>query len=70
MSDNDNDQYPEDISGERTSAFRADFSTDRGAVGTAGAEGEVFGVEGLPQGSALLVVKAARTLGRGSCWTR
>ena len=63
MSDNDNDQNPEDISGERTSAFRADFSTDRGAVGTAGAEGEVFGVEGLPQGSALLVVKRGPNAG-------
>ena len=63
MSDNDNDQNPEDISGERTSAFRADFSTDQGAVGTAGAEGEVFGVEGLPQGSALLVVKRGPNAG-------
>jgi pSer/pThr/pTyr-binding forkhead associated (FHA) protein len=63
MTDNDNDQRPENLTGERTSAFRADFSNEQDAAATAGAAGQLFGVEGLPQGSALLVVKRGPNAG-------
>jgi pSer/pThr/pTyr-binding forkhead associated (FHA) protein len=49
----DSDQRHVDVTGERTSAFRADFSNEQDAAATVGAEGQLFGVEG----SALLVVK-------------
>ena len=32
MTENDNDQRPEDVTGERTSAFRADFTNEQDAV--------------------------------------
>jgi pSer/pThr/pTyr-binding forkhead associated (FHA) protein len=60
---NNNDQRPEEVTEERTSAFRADFSTEQDAAATAGAEAELFGVEGPPPGSALLVVKRGPTAG-------
>jgi len=47
----------------RGPAFRADFSTEQDAAATAGAEARLFGVEGLPQGSALLVVKRGPNAG-------
>ncbi|MDT5233197.1 MAG: hypothetical protein QOI39_3697, partial [Mycobacterium sp.] len=64
MTDNDNDRQPEDLTGERTSAFRADSINEQDAAAAAGvAEGQLFGVEGLPQGSALLVVKRGPNAG-------
>ena len=56
MTDSDNDQRPQDVTGERTSAFRADFTNEQDTAATASAEGQVFGAEGVPRGSALLVV--------------
>src|SRR6187200_3379675 len=56
MTGNDSDQRADDVAGERTSAFRADFSNAQEAAATAGAEGQLLGAEALPQGSALLVV--------------
>lgn len=59
----DNDNSDEDI-GETTSAFqRADFLSEPNALPTAGPEGAVAGVEGLPAGSALLVVKRGPNTG-------
>ena len=63
MTDNDNDQRADDVAGERTSAFRADFTNTQDAAATAGAEGQLFGAEPLPQGSALLVVKRGPNAG-------
>jgi pSer/pThr/pTyr-binding forkhead associated (FHA) protein len=63
MTDNDNDQRAEDVTGERTSAFRADFTNAQDAAATAGAERQLFGAEALPQGSALLVVKRGPNAG-------
>jgi pSer/pThr/pTyr-binding forkhead associated (FHA) protein len=63
MTDNDNDQRAEDVAGERTSAFRADFTKAQEAAATAGAEGQLFGAEALPQGSGLLVVKRGPNAG-------
>ena len=63
MTDNDKDQGPEDVTGERTSAFRADFTNEQDAAATAAAEGQLFGAEALPQGSALLVVKRGPNAG-------
>ena len=63
MTDNDNDQRAEDVAGERTSAFRADFTNAQEAAATAGAEGQLLGAEALPQGSGLLVVKRGPNAG-------
>ena len=63
MTDNDNYQRAEDVAGERTSAFRADFTNAQDAAATAGAEGQLFGAEALPQGSGLLVVKRGPNAG-------
>jgi pSer/pThr/pTyr-binding forkhead associated (FHA) protein len=63
MPDNDKDQRPEDVTGERTSAFRADFTNEQDAAAAAGAEGRLLGAEALPQGSALLVVKRGPNAG-------
>ena len=63
MTDNDNDQRADDVAGERTSAFRADFTNAQEAAATAGAEGQLFGAEALPQGSGLLVVKRGPNAG-------
>ena len=59
MTDNDKDQRPEDVTGERTSAFRANFTNEQDAA----AEVRLFGAEALPQGSALLVVKRGPNAG-------
>jgi pSer/pThr/pTyr-binding forkhead associated (FHA) protein len=55
VTDNNNDPAPEDVTGERTSAFRAAFTDEQHATATGG-EGQVSGVEGAPHGSGLLVV--------------
>ena len=62
ITDNDNDHGPEDVTGERTSAFRADFTNEQDAAATA-AEAQLFGAEALPQGTALLVVKRGPNAG-------
>jgi pSer/pThr/pTyr-binding forkhead associated (FHA) protein len=62
MTDNDNNQGPEDVTGERTSAFRADCTNEQDAAATA-AEGQLFGAETLPQSSALVVVKGGPNAG-------
>jgi pSer/pThr/pTyr-binding forkhead associated (FHA) protein len=67
MTDHDRDQGPEDVTGERTSAFRADFTNGHDAAATAGAEGRLLGAEALPQGSALLVVKRGPNAGSRFC---
>ena len=48
---------------ETTSVFRADFLNELDAPATAGGESAVSGVEGLPVGSALLVVKRGPNAG-------
>ena len=63
MTGNENDQRAEDVTGERTSAFRADFTNEQDAAAAAGAEGQLFGAEAVPQGSALLVVKRGPNAG-------
>ncbi|EUA88782.1 oxoglutarate dehydrogenase inhibitor [Mycobacterium ulcerans str. Harvey] len=52
---------------ETTSVFRADFLNELDAPTQSGTESSVSGVEGLPAGSALLVVKRGPTPGRASC---
>ena len=47
----------EEVTVETTSVFRADFLNELDAPPAASAESAVSGVEGLPAGSALLVVK-------------
>ncbi|MGZ8802552.1 MAG: peptide-binding protein, partial [Mycobacterium sp.] len=56
------DQTSDDLTVETTSVFRADFLNELDAP-AAGAEGSVTGVEGLPVGSALLVVKRGPNAG-------
>jgi pSer/pThr/pTyr-binding forkhead associated (FHA) protein len=53
----------EDVTVETTSVFRADFLNELDAPAAAGTEGAVSGVEGLPSGSALLVVKRGPNAG-------
>ena len=48
---------------ETTSVFRADFLNELDAPAAAGTESAVSGVEGLPVGSALLVVKRGPNAG-------
>ena len=64
MSENGNDAYQE-TPAETTSVFRADFLNELdGSSGTATtSEAPVSGVEGLPAGSALLVVKRGPNAG-------
>jgi pSer/pThr/pTyr-binding forkhead associated (FHA) protein len=64
VTDNNNDERSEDLTGERTSAFRADFSNEQDAAATAGVvEDPLFGVDALPPGSALLLVKRGPNAG-------
>ena len=57
------DQNSDEVTVETTSVFRADFLNELDAPAQAGAEGAVSGVEGLPAGSALLVVKRGPNAG-------
>jgi pSer/pThr/pTyr-binding forkhead associated (FHA) protein len=57
------DQTSDDVTVETTSVFRADFISELDAPSTAATEGAVSGVEGLPAGSALLVVKRGPNAG-------
>ena len=57
------DQTSDELTVETTSVFRADFLNELDAPASAGSEGAVWGVEGLPAGSALLVVKRGPNAG-------
>ena len=59
MTDNDSDE----VSVETTSVFRQEFLNEVDAPASTGAESAVSGVEGLPTGSALLVVKRGPNAG-------
>jgi pSer/pThr/pTyr-binding forkhead associated (FHA) protein len=62
-SDMGKNQTSEEVTVETTSVFRADFLNELDAPAQAGAESAVSGVEGLPAGSALLVVKRGPNAG-------
>jgi len=57
------DQVSEEVTVETTSVFRADFLNELDAPASASGEGAASGVEGLPTGSALLVVKRGPNAG-------
>ncbi|RVW04258.1 glycogen accumulation regulator GarA [Rhodococcus xishaensis] len=63
MSENDNDAGYGETPAETTSVFRADFLTEMESGTSQAAEAPVSGVEGLPAGSALLVVKRGPNAG-------
>ncbi|HLR98041.1 FHA domain-containing protein [Mycolicibacillus parakoreensis] len=63
MTENDNDQDSDDVTAETTSVFRADFLSELDAPAQVGSDSAVSGVEGLPAGSALLVVKRGPNAG-------
>lgn len=67
MTDNDQnsgaDQASEEVTVETTSVFRSDFLSELDAPATASGERAVSGAEGLPTGSALLVVKRGPNAG-------
>jgi pSer/pThr/pTyr-binding forkhead associated (FHA) protein len=52
----DNDGPPEEVAAETTSAFRDDFLGELDAAAPASAGAAMWDVEGLPSGSALLIV--------------
>ena len=62
MTEKDNDQTSEDLTVETTSVFRADFLNELDAQDKV-VDAPVSGVEGLPHGSALLVVKRGPNAG-------
>ncbi len=62
MSGNDNDSVYGESAAETTSVFRADFLNEAEPA-AAPSESPVSGVEGLPHGSALLVVKRGPNAG-------
>jgi len=57
------DETSEEVTVETTSVFRADFLNDLDAPATSSGQTTVSGVEGLPVGSALLVVKRGPNAG-------
>src|ERR1700739_502945 len=63
VTEKDNDQASEDVTVETTSVFRTEFLNELDAPAQADTESAVSGVEGLPQGSALLVVKRGPNAG-------
>ena len=64
MTEKDRDQTPDEVTGETTSAFRsADFLNEPDALPTVGPDSAVSGVEALPPGSALIVVKRGPNAG-------
>src|ERR1700716_1539342 len=64
VTEKDRDQTSDEVTGETTSAFpSADFVNDPGALPTVGADSAVSGVEALPPGSALIVVKRGPNAG-------
>ncbi|HEU0192418.1 MAG TPA: FHA domain-containing protein [Mycobacterium sp.] len=62
MTENDNGQIEEPIV-ETTSVFRDDFLSELDAPAQTGGQTSLAGVEGLPSGSALLVVKRGPNAG-------
>jgi pSer/pThr/pTyr-binding forkhead associated (FHA) protein len=62
VSQTNNDQTPNDHTGDTTFGFRADFLGEPDQS-TAAAAGAVWGVEVLPRGSAVLVVKRGPNAG-------
>src|ERR1700743_176422 len=63
VTDKDHDQTSDEVTVETTSVFRADFLNELDAPAQTGSETAVSGVEGLPVGSALLVVKRGPNAG-------
>jgi pSer/pThr/pTyr-binding forkhead associated (FHA) protein len=63
VSRKDNDQTSQEGTGDTTSRFRADFLGELDASAAGAAEAGVGVVEGLPSGSALLVVKRGPNAG-------
>jgi pSer/pThr/pTyr-binding forkhead associated (FHA) protein len=63
VTDKDNDLTSDEVTVETTSVFRADFLNELDAPAQSGSETAVSGVEGLPVGSALLVVKRGPNAG-------
>jgi pSer/pThr/pTyr-binding forkhead associated (FHA) protein len=63
VSQHDNDRTANHVTGETTSAFRADHLGELNGSAAAAAQAAVWGVEGLPSGSALLVVKRGPNAG-------
>lgn len=63
MTEKENDQSADDVTAETTSVFRADFLSELDAPAQKGSESTVSGVEGLPAGSALMVVKRGPNAG-------
>lgn len=61
--DIEKDQTSDEVTVETTSVFRADFLSELDAPAQASTESAVSGVEGLPPGSALLVVKRGPNAG-------
>ncbi len=57
------DQPSDEVTVETTSVFRADFLNELDAPAATGSETAASGVEGLPSGSALLVVKRGPNAG-------
>src|SRR3984957_10859359 len=63
VTEKDNDQASEEVTAETTSVFRSDFLNELDAPAQTGTDTAVSGVEGLPVGSALLVVKRGPNAG-------
>ena len=63
MSHQDNDQTPDAGTGDTTSAFRADLLGGFDASAAAAPRAGLWGAEGLPSGSALVVVKRGPNAG-------
>jgi pSer/pThr/pTyr-binding forkhead associated (FHA) protein len=63
VSQKDNEQTSDEVTGETTSAFRAELLGELDASAAAAAEAGVWGVEGLPSGSAVVVVKRGPNAG-------
>ena len=63
VSQHDNDPTANYVTGETTSAFRAELLGEPDGSAAAAAEAAVWGVEGLPNGSTLLVVKRGPNAG-------
>jgi len=63
VSENGNDAVYGETPAETTSVFRADFLNEMDSASAQTAEAPVSGVEGLPAGSALLVVKRGPNAG-------
>jgi pSer/pThr/pTyr-binding forkhead associated (FHA) protein len=63
VSQKDNEQTSDQVTGETTSAFRADLLGEPDAAAAAAAEAGVWGVDELPNGSAVVVVKRGPNAG-------